>query len=78
MRLRVIATRVAPAVSTPAADSDPATVQKAALATLTVADDDLVALAKGENLRDLYMHGRIRIDGDVRVAHKLNFFKGLV
>jgi 3-hydroxyacyl-CoA dehydrogenase/3a,7a,12a-trihydroxy-5b-cholest-24-enoyl-CoA hydratase len=46
--------------------------------TLKLADDDLEALAKGENLRDLYQRGRIRIDGDVRVAHKLNFFKGLV
>ena len=52
--------------------SDKATV------TLKLADDDLEALAKGESLRDLYQHGRIRIDGDVRVAHKLNFFKGLV
>ncbi len=47
-------------------------------AALTMSDDDLVALAKGENLRDLYQHGRIRIDGDTRVAHKLSFFKGLV
>jgi 3-hydroxyacyl-CoA dehydrogenase/3a,7a,12a-trihydroxy-5b-cholest-24-enoyl-CoA hydratase len=45
--------------------------------TLTLEDDDLVALAKGESLRTLYMHGRVRIDGDVRVAHKLNFWKGL-
>jgi (3R)-3-hydroxyacyl-CoA dehydrogenase / 3a,7a,12a-trihydroxy-5b-cholest-24-enoyl-CoA hydratase / enoyl-CoA hydratase 2 len=51
---------------------------KGASITLTLGDDDLVALAKGENLRDLYQHGRIRIDGDPRVAHKLNFFKGLV
>ncbi|MBX3224911.1 MAG: SDR family NAD(P)-dependent oxidoreductase [Labilithrix sp.] len=50
----------------------------AADATLTLGDDDLVALAKGEGLRDLYQHGRVRIDGDPRVAHKLNFWKGLV
>jgi len=49
-----------------------------AQATLTMEDDDLVALAKGESLRTLYMHGRVRVDGDVRVAHKLNFWKGLV
>jgi 3-hydroxyacyl-CoA dehydrogenase/3a,7a,12a-trihydroxy-5b-cholest-24-enoyl-CoA hydratase len=49
-----------------------------AQATLTLEDDDLVALAKGESLRTLYMHGRVRIDGDVRVAHKLNFWKGLI
>jgi 3-hydroxyacyl-CoA dehydrogenase/3a,7a,12a-trihydroxy-5b-cholest-24-enoyl-CoA hydratase len=46
--------------------------------TLKLSDADLEALAKGENLRDMYMHGRIRIDGDIRVANKLNFFKGLV
>jgi len=46
--------------------------------TLTLSDDDLEALAKGEALRDLYQHGRVRIDGDARVAHKLTFFKGLV
>ena len=46
--------------------------------TLKLSDDDLEALAKGENVRDLYQRGRIRIDGDVRVAPKLNFFKGLV
>ena len=46
--------------------------------TLKLSDDDLVALAKGESLRDLYQHGNIRIDGDPRIAHKLTFFKGLV
>ena len=50
----------------------------AADATLTLSDDDLVALAKGETLRELYQHGRVRIDGNTRVAHKLNFWKGLV
>jgi 3-hydroxyacyl-CoA dehydrogenase/3a,7a,12a-trihydroxy-5b-cholest-24-enoyl-CoA hydratase len=49
-----------------------------AAVTLKLSDDDLEALAKGEALRDLYQHGRVRIDGDARVAHKLNFFKGLV
>ncbi|MBS2017550.1 MAG: SDR family NAD(P)-dependent oxidoreductase [Deltaproteobacteria bacterium] len=48
-----------------------------AAVTLKLADEDLEALAKGESLRDLYQHGRIRLDGDVRVAHKLNFWKGL-
>ena len=46
--------------------------------TLTLSDEDLEALAKGETLRDLYQHGRVRLDGDARVAHKLTFFKGLV
>jgi 3-hydroxyacyl-CoA dehydrogenase/3a,7a,12a-trihydroxy-5b-cholest-24-enoyl-CoA hydratase len=46
--------------------------------TVKLSDDDLEALAKGEPLRDLYQHGRVRIDGDPRIAHKLTFFKGLV
>ena len=50
----------------------------AADVTLKLADADLEALAKGEPLRELYQHGRVRIDGDTRVAHKLTFFKGLV
>jgi len=52
--------------------------KSAADVTLRLADDDLEALAKGETVRDLYQRGRIRIDGDARVAPKLNFFKGLV
>lgn len=46
--------------------------------TLTLSDEALEALAKGESLRDLYQHGRVRIDGDARVAQKITFFKGLV
>jgi 3-hydroxyacyl-CoA dehydrogenase/3a,7a,12a-trihydroxy-5b-cholest-24-enoyl-CoA hydratase len=46
--------------------------------TLKLSDDDLEALAKGESVRDLFQRGRVRIDGDMRVAPKLNFFKGLV
>ncbi|HVJ92115.1 MAG TPA: SCP2 sterol-binding domain-containing protein, partial [Labilithrix sp.] len=45
--------------------------------TLTLSDDDFVALGKGEALRELYQHGRVRIDGDTRIAHKLTFWKGL-
>lgn len=48
-----------------------------AAATLTLDDDALVALTQGEPLRELYQQGRVRIDGDVRVAHKLTFWKGL-
>ena len=50
----------------------------AADVTLKIADEDLETLAKDGNLRDLYQRGKIRIDGDARVAHKLTFFKGLV
>ncbi|MFO0734516.1 MAG: SDR family NAD(P)-dependent oxidoreductase [Labilithrix sp.] len=49
-----------------------------ASAVLTLEDDALLALAKDGALRDLYMHGQIRVDGDTRVAQKLTFFKGLV
>ena len=54
------------------------TGKSAADVTLTLSGDDLLALAKGESLRDLYQHGRVRIDGDTRIAHKLSIFKGLV
>ncbi len=50
----------------------------AADVTLKLSDDDLEALVKGDSVRDLFQRGRIRIDGDMRVAPKLNFFKGLV
>jgi 3-hydroxyacyl-CoA dehydrogenase/3a,7a,12a-trihydroxy-5b-cholest-24-enoyl-CoA hydratase len=47
--------------------------------TITVADADLVALCKGTtSARDLYQHGKLRVDGDFSVAHRLGFMKGLV
>ncbi len=46
--------------------------------TLKMTDDNLVHLTKDGHLRELYQRGEVRIDGDVRVAHKLTFFKGLV
>ncbi|MDB4943604.1 MAG: Oxidoreductase, short chain dehydrogenase/reductase family [Labilithrix sp.] len=46
--------------------------------TLKLADEDLEALARDGDLKDLYQRGKVRIDGDARVAHKLSFFKGLV
>ncbi len=59
-------------------EADPATLASSDVAaTLSLSDDDLVALAKGESLRALYQHGRIRVDGDPRALHKMNFFKGL-
>jgi 3-hydroxyacyl-CoA dehydrogenase/3a,7a,12a-trihydroxy-5b-cholest-24-enoyl-CoA hydratase len=45
--------------------------------TLTVADADLPALAAGK-VRELYQHGKLRIDGDVSVAHRLGFLKGVI
>ncbi|HRG99247.1 MAG TPA: SDR family NAD(P)-dependent oxidoreductase [Polyangiaceae bacterium] len=46
-------------------------------ATLTLADEDLERLAKGEDPRGLFQLGRLRIDGDVRAAKKIGFLKQL-
>jgi 3-hydroxyacyl-CoA dehydrogenase/3a,7a,12a-trihydroxy-5b-cholest-24-enoyl-CoA hydratase len=48
-----------------------------ATTTLTLEDAALVALAKTGDARDLYQRGELRVDGDVRGAHKLGIFKGL-
>jgi 3-hydroxyacyl-CoA dehydrogenase/3a,7a,12a-trihydroxy-5b-cholest-24-enoyl-CoA hydratase len=45
--------------------------------TLTIADADLAGLAAG-NVKSLYQHGKLRVDGDVSVAHRLGFLKGLI
>jgi 3-hydroxyacyl-CoA dehydrogenase/3a,7a,12a-trihydroxy-5b-cholest-24-enoyl-CoA hydratase len=50
----------------------------AAEATLRLADEDLTELVKGHSASDLHQRGKLRVDGDVRVAHKLGLFKGLV
>ncbi len=51
---------------------------KGADATLTLADQDLVSLARGESTAErLYQTGMMRVDGDVTVAHRLGFLKGL-
>jgi 3-hydroxyacyl-CoA dehydrogenase/3a,7a,12a-trihydroxy-5b-cholest-24-enoyl-CoA hydratase len=46
-----------------------------AAATLTLNDADVPALA---DVRDAYQRGLVRIDGDIRVAHRLGFLKALV
>ena len=47
-------------------------------ATLTLTDEDLGVLASGsETAQQLHQKGRLRIDGDVRLAHRLGFLKGL-
>jgi 3-hydroxyacyl-CoA dehydrogenase/3a,7a,12a-trihydroxy-5b-cholest-24-enoyl-CoA hydratase len=48
-----------------------------AVATLTIKDADLPALAAG-NVKSLYQHGQLRVDGDVSVAHRLGFLKGVI
>ncbi|MDY7232472.1 peroxisomal multifunctional enzyme type 2 [Hyalangium rubrum] len=48
-------------------------------ATLTLADEELLALVKApESARELYMKGKLRVDGDTRVAQRLGFLKNLV
>jgi 3-hydroxyacyl-CoA dehydrogenase/3a,7a,12a-trihydroxy-5b-cholest-24-enoyl-CoA hydratase len=46
-------------------------------ATLTIADADLPALSSG-NFKSLYQHGKLKVDGDVTVAHRLGFLKGVL
>jgi 3-hydroxyacyl-CoA dehydrogenase/3a,7a,12a-trihydroxy-5b-cholest-24-enoyl-CoA hydratase len=48
-------------------------------ATLTMSDADLGALASGKTTaQKLYQQGKLRIDGDVSVGHRLGFLKGLI
>lgn len=48
-------------------------------ATFTISDGDLMALAKGEaSARVLFQNGKLRVDGDVKVAHRLEFLKKLL
>ena len=52
---------------------------KVPAATISLTEEDLVSLAKGsESAQSLYQHGKLRVDGDIRLAHKLSFLKGLV
>jgi 3-hydroxyacyl-CoA dehydrogenase/3a,7a,12a-trihydroxy-5b-cholest-24-enoyl-CoA hydratase len=47
--------------------------------TLTIADADFAALASGKtDAKSLFQHGKLRVDGDVSVAHRLGFLKGLI
>jgi 3-hydroxyacyl-CoA dehydrogenase/3a,7a,12a-trihydroxy-5b-cholest-24-enoyl-CoA hydratase len=49
-----------------------------AAAVFGIADADLAALAGGQaTARDLYQRGKLRVDGDVRLAHELAAFDKL-
>ena len=51
----------------------------AAKTTLTIVDADLLQLASGQvELRRLYQHGQLRVDGDVGVVHRLSFLQRLL
>jgi 3-hydroxyacyl-CoA dehydrogenase/3a,7a,12a-trihydroxy-5b-cholest-24-enoyl-CoA hydratase len=48
-------------------------------AKITLSDEDLTALVKGEaTVKDLFMHGQLRVDGDVLVVHRLNILNKLI
>ena len=48
-------------------------------AVCTLNDADLASLASGKaNARELFQQGKLRIDGDVSVGHRLGFLKGLI
>jgi 3-hydroxyacyl-CoA dehydrogenase/3a,7a,12a-trihydroxy-5b-cholest-24-enoyl-CoA hydratase len=52
---------------------------KDATTTIRLEEEDLVALVKGQaNASDLYMHGKLRVDGNVANAHKLAFLQNLL
>jgi 3-hydroxyacyl-CoA dehydrogenase/3a,7a,12a-trihydroxy-5b-cholest-24-enoyl-CoA hydratase len=52
---------------------------KNATTTIRIEEDDLVALVKGQaKPLDLYMHGKLRVDGNVDNAHKLGFLQNLL
>ena len=47
--------------------------------TLTVDEADLAELSGGETTtQSLFQRGKLRIDGDMQPAHRLNFLKGLI
>ena len=49
-------------------------VADAPAATLTLTDDDLAALAAGSaDVRDLFQRGRLKVEGDLSLAHNLSF-----
>jgi 3-hydroxyacyl-CoA dehydrogenase/3a,7a,12a-trihydroxy-5b-cholest-24-enoyl-CoA hydratase len=48
-------------------------------ATFTISDEDFLSLVKGEaKLQSLFQRGQLRVDGDVRVAHRLEFLTKLI
>ncbi|KPK53546.1 MAG: hypothetical protein AMJ63_06035 [Myxococcales bacterium SG8_38_1] len=50
-----------------------------ATTTISIADADLGELGSGEvTPRALFQKGKLRVDGEVKPAHRLNFLKGLI
>jgi 3-hydroxyacyl-CoA dehydrogenase/3a,7a,12a-trihydroxy-5b-cholest-24-enoyl-CoA hydratase len=50
-----------------------------ATTTITIEDADLAELSSGEmTTQSLFQRGKLRVDGDIQPAHRLNFLKGLI
>jgi 3-hydroxyacyl-CoA dehydrogenase/3a,7a,12a-trihydroxy-5b-cholest-24-enoyl-CoA hydratase len=50
-----------------------------ATTTITLDDAELAELSSGETTtQSLFQRGKLRIDGDMQPAHRLNFLKGLI
>ncbi len=48
-------------------------------ATVTISDGDFTALCSGKaTAKSLFQFGKLKVEGDVSVAHRLGFLKGLV
>ncbi len=46
--------------------------------TLALSDEDLEALCSGGDLRGFFQRGKVRIDGDITVTHRLGFMSKLL
>ena len=47
--------------------------------TISIADADLAELGSGAATpQSLFQQGKLRVDGEVEPAHRLNFLKGLI
>ena len=50
-----------------------------ATTTITISDADLAELGSGKATpQSLFQMGKLRVDGEVEPAHRLNFLKGLI
>ncbi len=50
---------------------------KDAVTAFTLSDEDLAALTKGHDPKDLFQRGKLRVDGDMQAAQRLAIFNGL-
>jgi 3-hydroxyacyl-CoA dehydrogenase/3a,7a,12a-trihydroxy-5b-cholest-24-enoyl-CoA hydratase len=77
----VVAFKVGDATWVVDGTKSPATVAegdaKSAAAVMTIADGDLAELAKSGNVKDAFQRGKLKVDGDYKLAHRLGFLKGL-